>query len=192
MICNVPSRKPELSSHVIFNKVWEATRATRAWTRRDNAPVMEAPVPPEAADASESSRADPRPIDQHLARQEAYVTVDALKNFMSTMTDAMMQQVSDQVKTVEAASSARPLPRFKFVPTKGCDPSYRQDHVLSHRPSERMREARHTIGDMQTWRENQDRSIRINTKYSHCPSHGGLGKSTMASTLYTTHSELTA
>jgi len=40
-------------------------------------------------DASESSWADPRPIDQPLARQEAYITVDALKNFMSTMTDAI-------------------------------------------------------------------------------------------------------
>jgi len=46
-------------------------------------------------DASESSRADPRPLDQHPARQEAYVTVDALKNLMSTMTDVIMQQVSE-------------------------------------------------------------------------------------------------
>ena len=65
--------------------------ATRAWTRGGEAPVTEVPAPPEAADASESSRADLLPVDQCLDRREAYVTVDALKNFMSTMTEAIIQ-----------------------------------------------------------------------------------------------------
>ncbi|KAJ8433717.1 LOW QUALITY PROTEIN: hypothetical protein Cgig2_004346 [Carnegiea gigantea] len=44
--------------------------------------------------------------------------VDALKNFMSTMTDTIMQQVTEQVKkVVETTSSARHLPHFDYVPT---------------------------------------------------------------------------
>ncbi|KAJ8426960.1 hypothetical protein Cgig2_027684 [Carnegiea gigantea] len=58
--------------------------------------------------------------------------MDALKNFMSTMTDAIMQQVSEQVnKAVEATSSARPLPHFEYVPTTGSEPSHRDDPMMS-------------------------------------------------------------
>ncbi|KAJ8434694.1 hypothetical protein Cgig2_030264 [Carnegiea gigantea] len=43
---------------------------------------------------------------------EAYITVDALKNFMTTMRDNLLQQVTEQVKkTVEVTSSIRALPR---------------------------------------------------------------------------------
>ncbi|KAJ8443840.1 LOW QUALITY PROTEIN: hypothetical protein Cgig2_010304 [Carnegiea gigantea] len=43
--------------------------------------------------------------------------VDALKNFMSTMTDAITWQVFEQVKKVmEVANSARPLPHFDYLP----------------------------------------------------------------------------
>jgi len=55
------------------------SEATLALTKRDETPVTEAPVPPQAADASKSSRGDPWPVDQHLTRQEAYVMVDAPK-----------------------------------------------------------------------------------------------------------------
>ncbi|KAJ8427550.1 hypothetical protein Cgig2_003113 [Carnegiea gigantea] len=45
---------------------------------------------------------------------------------MSTMTDTIMQQVSKQVKkAVEAATFARPLPHFDYIPTTGCEPSHR-------------------------------------------------------------------
>ncbi|KAJ8429827.1 hypothetical protein Cgig2_000155 [Carnegiea gigantea] len=68
--------------------------------------------------------------------------VGALKNFMYTMTDAIMQQVSKQVKkAVEATSSTRPLPRFEYVSTAGCEPSHRHDFAMSPRHSERMQEA---------------------------------------------------
>jgi len=52
---------------------------------------------------------------------ETYVTVNALKNFMSTMTDTIMQQVSEQVKkAMEAATFRRPLPHFDYVPNVSC------------------------------------------------------------------------
>jgi len=60
--------------------------------------------------------------------------VDALNNFMSTMTDAVIQQVSKQVKkAVEAASSARPLPHFEYAPTGDTSPLV--DAVLKHPPA---------------------------------------------------------
>ncbi|KAJ8427241.1 hypothetical protein Cgig2_016933 [Carnegiea gigantea] len=75
-------------------------------------------------------------------RAGAYVTVDTLKNFMSTMTDTLMQQVSKQVKkSVEAASSVRPLSRFNYVPTAGCEPSHRHVSMASHRHGDGVREA---------------------------------------------------
>ncbi|KAJ8434598.1 LOW QUALITY PROTEIN: hypothetical protein Cgig2_025024 [Carnegiea gigantea] len=59
--------------------------------------------------------------------------VDALKNFMSTITDAIMQQVCEQVKkAVKAASSVRPLPRFEHVPIGGYEPSRA---TLQHLPA---------------------------------------------------------
>ncbi|KAJ8428715.1 hypothetical protein Cgig2_028198 [Carnegiea gigantea] len=76
---------------------------------------------------------------------------------MSTVTDAIMQHVLKQVKrTVKAASSTRPLPRFEYVPTTSWEPSHRDDPVMSHRRSKRMRESPHTNGDRQTQGENQD------------------------------------
>ena len=97
--------------------------AMRAWTRGGEAPVTEVPAPPEAADASESSRADPRRVDQPLARQETYVKVDALKKFMSNMTGATMQQVLEQVKkAVEAASSASLSPTLDICLPQATSP----------------------------------------------------------------------
>ncbi|KAJ8451982.1 hypothetical protein Cgig2_016563 [Carnegiea gigantea] len=71
--------------------------------------------------------------------------VDALKNFMSTMMDTITWQVSEQVKmAMEAANSARPFPHFDYVPTNGCEPSHRQEHVPSPRYTEQEWESRHT------------------------------------------------
>ncbi|KAJ8424154.1 hypothetical protein Cgig2_001616 [Carnegiea gigantea] len=52
---------------------------------------------------------------------------------MSTMTDTIMQQVTEQVKkAMEASSSARPLPHFDYVPTTSCEPSHRHAPILSY------------------------------------------------------------
>lgn len=122
---------------------------TRAQAKRDKAPVTEASIPPEVVDASKISQADPGPVDRPPVRPEAYVTVDALKNFVSTLTDVIMQQASEQVKKVmEAASSARPpFPGFEYVPTEACGPSCRRDPVASPYRGERMQEAPHVGRD---------------------------------------------
>ena len=52
--------------------------------------------------------------------------MDALKNFMATMTDTIIQQVTEQVKkTIDVVNSARPLPTFDYVPTAGRESSHR-------------------------------------------------------------------
>jgi len=88
--------------------------------------MTEDPVPPELQDASKSSQSNPRSVGQRPPKREAYVTVNALKNLMSTMTDTILQQVTEQVKkTMEAVISMRPLPTFDDVPTAGCKSSYK-------------------------------------------------------------------
>ncbi|KAJ8420958.1 hypothetical protein Cgig2_001994 [Carnegiea gigantea] len=52
-----------------------------------------------------------------------------LKNLISTMTNTVMQQVTEQVK---AANSARPLPTFDYVPTLVYKPSHRHAPVKEH------------------------------------------------------------
>ena len=64
---------------------------TRAQTRKDKAPAVNSSTPPEVQDASESLWANPQSASLPLPEREAYVTVDALKNFMSTMTDTNTQ-----------------------------------------------------------------------------------------------------
>jgi len=119
--------------------------------------------------------------------------VDALKNFMSTMTDAIMQQVSKQVKkAMEAASSARPLLHFEYVPAMSCQPSRRRDPVASPRCNERVQEASRVDGDRQSREENRDHSIGANA-YPNCrPGYKRLTKSTPTSVSYATHSRRTA
>ena len=52
--------------------------------------------------------------------------MDALKNFMATMIETLLQQVIEQVrKTTEAESSMQPLPMFDYEPTQGYEPSTR-------------------------------------------------------------------
>ncbi|KAJ8424172.1 hypothetical protein Cgig2_003015 [Carnegiea gigantea] len=51
-------------------------------------------------------------------------------------TDHNIKQVSEQVKkSVEVASSTRPLPRRDYAPTTGYEPSHRHAHKASHRHS---------------------------------------------------------
>ena len=115
--------------------------------------------------------------------------MDAFENFMSTVTDTIMQQVLEQVKmAVEVASSARPLHHFKYVPTAGLEPFHGHDPMMSHRHSERMRETPHANRNSRLREENQDHYIGANTPPSHRPSHRQLAKSTMALTLCATHS----
>ena len=63
--------------------------ATRVRTRRDNAPAVGTSAPPAVEDASENSRASPRPERALQQEPQAYVTVDALKGLMSTMAYTM-------------------------------------------------------------------------------------------------------
>ena len=101
-------------------------------------PTINISAPPEVQDASGSSRENSRSASPRLSKREAYVTVDALKNFMIVMTDTINRQVLAQVKrATEAANSTKPLPHFDYVPTAGCEPSHRQDRVRSPRRTER-------------------------------------------------------
>ena len=61
-------------------------------------------------DASESYRATPDSIEQKPREREAYVTMDGMKNFMTLMTDILLQQVAKHVKkAMEVMSSMRPF-----------------------------------------------------------------------------------
>ncbi|KAJ8432819.1 hypothetical protein Cgig2_026149 [Carnegiea gigantea] len=84
-----------------------------------------------------ASTGKPRSPSQRPPEREAFVTVDALKNFMSTMTDTIMHQVQ---KAIEAANFARPLPRFSYRPSIGCEPSHRHTRILSPCHTESGRE----------------------------------------------------
>ena len=169
------------------------SEAMRVWASRDKAPVTEALATPEAQDASESSWATPRSVGQCPSEREAYLTLDALKNIVSTMTDTIMQQVSEQVrKAIEAASSARPLLYFKYAPTIGCGPFHRHIPGASHRHSDERRAVIHTDGNDRSRGDNRNRSIGADPIQNRRPSQGRLAKSTMASTPYAMHSRRTA
>jgi len=104
--------------------------ATRAHSMRDKTAMTDAPATLEVQDDSESSWANPHSVGQRPPKWEAYVTVDALKNFMTTMSDTFLQQVTEQVKkTREVVHSMSLLPTFDYVPTTGCEPSHR--HALA-------------------------------------------------------------
>lgn len=105
------------------------SNATRARSRKGKAPMTDTSATPEVRDASESSRENQCLVGQRPPELEAYVMVETLKNFMTTMTDTILQQVTKQVKkTVEVMNSKRPLPTFDYVPTMGRKLSHR--HVL--------------------------------------------------------------
>jgi len=151
--------------------------------------VKEPLAPSEVVDASESSRADPWLVNQHSARKEAYITMEALKKFMSTMKDAIMQQVSEQVKTaVDTLRPTQPLPLFEYISATGYEPSYRNDPMVSHRHSKGNREVPQANRDRRSREDNRGRFIEANAHHSHCPSHRRPTKSTTASMPYATHS----
>ncbi|KAJ8434870.1 hypothetical protein Cgig2_004636 [Carnegiea gigantea] len=89
------------------------------------------------------------------------------------MTDAIMQQVSKQVKkAVEVASFVRPLPCFDYMTAVGCKRYRRHDPTTSPHCSERMQEAPHANGDRRSWEENRDHSIGANAHPNYRPGHG--------------------
>ena len=95
---------------------------------------------------------------------EAYFTVDAFKNLMSTMTDTILQQVTGQVKeAMEAANFARPIPTFDYVPTARCESSHRHALARSHRPSDVVREIARLDMDGRSWDGNCDWLVGVNT-----------------------------
>ncbi|KAJ8421250.1 LOW QUALITY PROTEIN: hypothetical protein Cgig2_015906 [Carnegiea gigantea] len=105
---------------------------------------------------------------------------------MPTMTDIIIQQVSEQVKkTMEAV---RPLRRFEYMPTIGYEPSHRHAPMVSHRHSEGMTEAPHANRNGWSREENRGRSIGADGPHSHRPSHGRPAKLTTTLTPYVTHS----
>ena len=80
-------------------------------------------------------------MEQRPPEREAYITLDKLKNLMSTMTDTILQQVIEQVKkTIEVVNSTRPLPTFDYVPTAGYEPSHRHTPLGSQSRSDKARE----------------------------------------------------
>ena len=129
--------------------------ATRADSGRDKALMTDAPAAPEMQDASESSQANPRSIGQRPPEREACIKVGALKNFMTTMTDTILQQVTEQVKkTMEVMGSMRPLPAFDYVPTSRYKLSHRRTPAKSLCRSDEVREIARPRGTDGPTREN--------------------------------------
>ena len=108
------------------------SNATRA--RSDKAPVVDTSAPPMVEDASENSWASPRAAQTSFPEREAYVMVDTLMSLMSTMADAIMRQVTEQVKrAVEVAGLTRPV--------HGEEPSHPSEEMSSLLLAECGREA---------------------------------------------------
>jgi len=63
---------------------------TRARSRRDKAPMVVIPATLVVGYASESSRANPPRSGSAPPEWKAYVTMDTLKNLMTTMTDTIL------------------------------------------------------------------------------------------------------
>ncbi|KAJ8423014.1 hypothetical protein Cgig2_013486 [Carnegiea gigantea] len=114
--------------------------------------------------------------------------MDALKNFMPTMTDTIMQQASKQVqRAMEAANSARPLLHFDYVPTTACEPSHWLTCVLSPHHTDRDYEASQSNRNGRPRMGNHDRLAAVTSLLSSRPDQGQSAKSTTASKPYTTH-----
>ena len=169
------------------------SEATGARTRKDKAPAVNASTPPGVRDTSESSLVNPRSTSPHHPQQEAYVTVDALKNFMSTMTDTIMRQVSKQVqRAMQAANWVRPLPHFDYVPTTTCTPSHWLTRVSSPRHTDRDCKASQSNRNGRPRTGNHDWLPAATTRPSSWPDQGQSAKYTTTSTPYATHSRRTA
>ncbi|KAJ8433281.1 hypothetical protein Cgig2_014190 [Carnegiea gigantea] len=85
-------------------------------------------------------------------------------------------------------SSARPLPRFEYVPATSYEPFHWHASVVSHRHSEGVRDAPHADRHGRSRGENRVQSIGAEALHSHRPSHGWPAKSTTALTPYVMHS----
>ena len=115
--------------------------------------------------------------------------MDVLKNFMFTMTDTIMQQLSEQVKkAMEVVSPARPLPHFDYVLTMGYEPSHRHVPVTSHRHNDGGREVARPGRNDWSQGEHCDRSIGADALQSCRPSQGRPAKPTTTSMPYVMHS----
>jgi len=165
------------------------SNATRARSRRDKVPITNISAAAEAQHTSESSRADPRSIGQRL-EYEAYVMLDALKNFMTIMTDTILQQVTEQVRTtMEVVNSMRLLPTFDYEPTVGCKPSYRRAPMGSLCQSDEGREITLPGRNERSYERNHDCSRGVDAQRAHLAAPGRLANSATASTLYVTQSQ---
>ncbi|KAJ8427676.1 hypothetical protein Cgig2_016769 [Carnegiea gigantea] len=112
-----------------------------------------------------------------LPEQEACITVDALKNHMTIMTDIIIQQVTEQMrKTVEAVNFTRPLPAFDYVPTTRCE--------LSHRHAPAGKSDRPTREEQEVSGQNHDRSLGVDTRQAREVAPGRLVNSATASMPY--------
>ncbi|KAJ8432124.1 hypothetical protein Cgig2_027706 [Carnegiea gigantea] len=118
--------------------------------------------------------------------------LDALKNFMTTMTDTILQQVTEQVKkTMEAVSFIRPFLAFDYVHTTSCEPSRRCALAESLRRSNEVREIVRPERIKQSHKRNHNRSMGGDTRQvieAQQVARGGLANSAIASTVYATHS----
>ncbi|KAJ8450531.1 hypothetical protein Cgig2_020168 [Carnegiea gigantea] len=113
--------------------------------------------------------------------------VDALKNFMSTMTDTITCQVAEQVKrAIEAANSARPPPYLDYIPTLGGEPSHRPERIQSPHYTERERGVSRSDRSGRPYTGQPGR--RAAARPGGRPTQGATAKLTTASTPYTTHS----
>jgi len=158
-VAHVPSDTPVLSSHITTFSIFQvlrnqigaicekravtmiASEATRARTWRARA-LRSTPQHPLRLRMPQRVRGHIPGRLVYVFQREAYVTVDALKNFMSVMTDTITRQVSEHVRrAMEAANSARPLPHFGYVPAPSCKPSHRLVLVSSFCYTEKEREA---------------------------------------------------
>ena len=137
------------------------SNATRARSKKDKALMTDTSTTPKVQDASVSLWENHCSIGQCPPELEAYVTVDILKNFMTTTTDIILQQVTKQVKkTMEAMNSMRPLPTFDYVPTMGRELSHRYAYVVSVRQSDEVREIARLERNGRSHEGNHDRSMR--------------------------------
>ncbi|KAJ8435768.1 hypothetical protein Cgig2_019187 [Carnegiea gigantea] len=114
---------------------------------------------------------------------------------MATITDTILQQVTEQVKnTIEAVSSMGPLPAFDYVSTMGCESSHRHTPAESLRRSDEVRETARPERDGRSYERNHGRSTGGNVQQviqAHQARQGAqerLANSATASTPYATHS----
>ncbi|KAJ8444460.1 hypothetical protein Cgig2_024024 [Carnegiea gigantea] len=114
---------------------------------------------------------------------------------MSTMTDTIMQQVTKQMKkAMEATNSARPLPHFDYMPTTGCEPSYRHVPVALHHHSDEVREVACPDRNDRSRGENCDWSIgmdAIQSQYTDGGEGAPNGKKATADDLLTETTQCT-